>query len=113
MTEYVDKKYLYQNEYEMLKQNIAPVCMETITPDGITRPPNPSRKRASGRPKKKRIRKRPNNACDPEKSIIVCSCCHKRGHNVRTCLAREEHSKQADGNKKLPARQQMNDLDLS
>ena len=85
------KKFLtYDKEYERLKRNIYPVYIETISPDGCTLPPDAS-KRRSGRPRRKRIRKRPHSACDPEESIIRCSKCHRRGHNARTCVARREN----------------------
>jgi hypothetical protein len=32
----VDEIYTYENQKEMLRQNIVPVCLETISPDGIT-----------------------------------------------------------------------------
>ena len=86
----VEKFLTYEKEYEMLKTNIYPVCIETISPDGCTLPPDAS-KRRSGRPRRKRIRKRPHSACDPEESIIRCSKCHRRGHNARTCVARREN----------------------
>jgi hypothetical protein len=87
---YVDKFLRYETEYEMMRVNIVPVCIETLIPDGCTLPPNAS-KRQAGRPRRRRIRKRPNAACDPEESPIMCSKCHRRGHNARTCLARREN----------------------
>jgi hypothetical protein len=51
MRTYVDKKYTYENEKQLLVENIIPVCMETIDPDGLTTPPLPLTKRSSGRPK--------------------------------------------------------------
>jgi hypothetical protein len=92
LTSYVDKLLTYETEYEMLKANIYPVCIETISPDGSTLPPDAS-KRRSGRPRRKRIRKRPHSACDPEESPIVCGKCHRRGHNSRTCVARRENER--------------------
>ena len=89
--EHVDELYTYETEIEMLKANIVPVCMETIAHDGFTLPPLSTSKRATGRPKKKRLRKRSRYAYDPEQSRIVCSRCKLKGHNVRTCLAREQN----------------------
>lgn len=99
ISEYIDPLYRYETEYEMMKENIHPVCMETIAPDGCTLPPDSLEKRTSGRPKKKRYRKRARTACDPKESSIVCSRCGQNGHNVRTCATREEN--------------EGNDLDLS
>ena len=67
--------------------------MDTIAPEGETLPPYPNDKRTSGRPKKKQYRKRARTACDPEVSAITCSRCGNRGHNVRTCIAREENER--------------------
>ena len=50
----VEKFLTYEKEYEMLKTNIYPVCIETISPDGCTLPPDASKQR-SGRPRRKRI----------------------------------------------------------
>jgi hypothetical protein len=97
MSEYVDSLYRYETEYEMMTENIHPVCLDTIAPDGETLPPYPNDKRQSGRPKKKRYRKRARTACDPELSAIVCSRCGKRGHNVRTCITREENGEENAG----------------
>ena len=99
MTEYVDSLYRYETEYEMMMENIHPVCMETIAPDGCTLPPSSNDKRMSGRPKKKRYRTRPRTACDPEESSIVCSRCGNRGHNIRTCLAREVNESERSENR--------------
>ena len=90
VSSYVDKFLTYETEYEMLKTNIYPVCIEIISPDGSTLPPDAS-KRRSGRPRRRRIRKRPHSACDPEESMITCSKCRRRGHNARTCVARREN----------------------
>ena len=53
-------------------------------------------KRQSGRPKTKRFRKRSRWAHEPERSNIVCSGCQRRGHNIRTCLARAELERQRE-----------------
>jgi hypothetical protein len=92
----VDNLYKYENEQEMLSVNIHPVCMEAIGADGSTLPPKLSTKRQSGRPKIKRFRKRSRWAHEPERSNIVCSGCKKRGHNIRTCVARAEMERQRE-----------------
>jgi hypothetical protein len=85
----VDRHYTYEDEKDLLRTNFVPVCIEHVSHDGCTLPPTPLLKRSTGRPPKKRIRKRSRWAHDPERSIVVCSRCKKRGHNVRTCLVRE------------------------
>ncbi|KAG7349582.1 MULE transposase domain containing protein [Nitzschia inconspicua] len=57
---------------ELLKENIVPVSLDV----------------------KKRFRKRSCFSDDADKSFIVCSICKKRGHNIKTCLAREQIEKQ-------------------
>ena len=100
-----------------MRKNIVPVCIESIAQDGNTLPPAPSKRKSTGRPKKQRIRKRSRWAHEPEKSNIVCSRCHKRGHNVRTCLAREDLVNQGDnenGTRESQSEEEnMRDLDLS
>jgi hypothetical protein len=112
LAEYVDKKYYYETEKEMLRLNIFPVCMDTVTPDGITLAPKFTSRRGSGRPRKRRIRKRPKWACNPEDSIVRCSRCSTRGHNVRTCLARGGRN-DGDIDDKKPSASVHNELDLS
>ncbi|KAG7361808.1 hypothetical protein IV203_036909 [Nitzschia inconspicua] len=85
---HVSGQYKFETVNELLKDNIIPVCLETISADGITLPPNVV-KRPSGRPKKVRLRKRTRFAHDPQKSNIRCSRCKKTRHNVRTCLRRD------------------------
>ena len=111
LSEYINKKYFYETEKDMLRVNIVPVCMDTITPDGVTLGPRPTSKRGSGRPKKKRIRKRPKWACKAEESIVRCSRCGKNGHNVRTCERRDDKE---DGNEedKKPSAVVQNELDI-
>ena len=87
---HVDRHYTYADETKLLKKNIVPVCIDRISHDGTTLPPKSTDKRRTGRPKKRRIRKRSRWAHEPEKSNIICSRCRQRGHNVRTCLLREE-----------------------
>ena len=84
---FVDRQYTYETRETLLRENIHAVCMDHIELDGQTLPPKQSTTRITGRPKKKRIRKRSRFAFDQDQSNIVCSKCHKRGHNVRTCDA--------------------------
>ena len=112
LAEYVDKKYYYETEKEMLRVNIVPVCMDMITPDGLTLRPRPTSKRGSGRPKKKRIRKQPKWACKAEESIVRCSRCGVHGHNVRTCERREDKEDGDKEDKKPSATVHNNKLDV-
>ena len=113
LTGLVDQQYTYENLHELLRLNIVPVCMETISADGCTLPPKPSKQRGSGRPKKQRIRKRKRWAYDPERPNIGCSGCQKRGHNIRTCMTRSLMGEDSKNGKPQPEVDKMNDLDLS
>jgi hypothetical protein len=95
LEKYVDQLYTYSNARELLSVNIMPVCMDTISPDGVTLPPKESSKRTTGRPKKQRLRKRSRFADNPEESNVVCSKCKQRGHNIRTCATRMWLQKEA------------------
>jgi hypothetical protein len=88
LVRYVPKDYTYQN------------AQDNIAPDGTTLPPRMSSKRASGRPKKLRMRKRTRFADNPEESNVVCSKCKQRGHNVRTCDMRAWLAKEAENRSK-------------
>jgi hypothetical protein len=92
LSAYVDPVYTYEYENKMLSGKIKPVCTAMIKRDGKTLPPRQSKKRQAGRPRKKRLRKRSRWAHTPEKSNVVCSRCHQRGHNIRTCLERERRA---------------------
>ena len=85
---YVDKVHTYDAEKAMLEDNIIPVCIAHIKRDLTTLPPNPLNKRSSGRPKKKRLRKRSRWSHTPNSSNVRCSRCKQRGHNIRTCETR-------------------------
>ena len=87
LANHVDKLYTYENEKEMLRMNIIPVCTDTITPNGLSKPPKPLTERGSGRPKKERFRRR--SIPSETRGGVVCSRCSMKGHNVRTCLRRE------------------------
>ena len=80
------KFYFYDNERILLRENIKPVCLQTIKRDGKTKPPKAPTKQSSGRPKRVRIRSRGLSQGD---STIVCSRCKTRGHNVRSCIKRQ------------------------
>jgi hypothetical protein len=109
----VDIQYKYATEQELLEVNVVPVCIETIAHDGVTLPPLPCTQRSSGRPKKKRFRKRSKWAHEPENSNIKCSECGLPGHNKRTCEARK-HLMEED-QKRTPEERmnEMLELDLS
>jgi hypothetical protein len=98
LDEYVDNFYTYANARELLSFNIMPVCIDMFATDGTTLPPKQSLKRASGRPKKQRIRKRSRFANTPDESNVMCSKCKRRGHNIRTCARRAEMEKEAAKN---------------
>ncbi|KAG7337236.1 hypothetical protein IV203_036304 [Nitzschia inconspicua] len=93
MDNHVIEHYKYETVDELLKDNIVPVSLDILDQEGVTLPPNRT-KRSSGQPREKRIRKRSRFAHDPDKPPIVCSRCKKRGHNVNTCVAREQLEKQ-------------------
>jgi hypothetical protein len=61
--------------------------MDTFVKDRKTLPSQYTGNRQSGRPIKKRIRKR-SKFSDPSESRIKCSGCGKNGHNIKTCQAR-------------------------
>jgi hypothetical protein len=107
LSEQVDHFYTYDNERSLLSSNIVPVCMDRICHDRTTLPPGMSSKRSTGRPKKKRIRKRSRHAYDPQNSKIVCRRCRTPGHNTRTCLEREALAANGDD---IMDNIQMNDL---
>jgi hypothetical protein len=110
LTTYVDAVHTYEAEREMLSNNnIFPVCMATIARDGKTLPPK-QLKRQSGRPRKKRLRKRSRWAHEPEKSNVICSRCYQRGHNIRTCVEREHRAARAARGEENA---NTNDLDLT
>jgi hypothetical protein len=75
--------YTFEFVHNSFKNNVLPVCLETIEYDGVTREPSLP-KRQSGRPKTKRIRRR-SKFVELEESPITCSICGKRGHNRRSC----------------------------
>jgi hypothetical protein len=88
----IDSNYTYDNQRSMLSRNIISVCLNRLRPDDTALPPAASQKKNVGRPKNKRFRKRSRYAHDPESSSRSCSRCKMRGHNVRTCLAREREA---------------------
>jgi hypothetical protein len=93
----VDRRYTYEMEKELLQENLLPVCIDRIFPDGISQPPDEEAllsSKSPGRPTKKRLRKRSRWADEPTKSPITCARCGKKGHNKRTCLIREKLEEQ-------------------
>jgi hypothetical protein len=112
--QYVGENYTFAKVKEMVSISFIPVCLETLVPDGETLPPKASLKRPSGRPKKKRFRKRSKYAYNPEDSNIVCSKCKQRGHNVRTCDIRARMKTDAENtNKTYDVETKEDLLDLS
>jgi zinc finger SWIM domain-containing protein 3 len=89
LSEEVNKYYTYDNELALLERNIQPVCIQVLSKDGVTLPPNGYLKRSTGRPKTKRLRTRSPYKCGSEMSKRKCKLCHKTGHNSRTCAQRQ------------------------
>ena len=79
--------YNYDSLHKLYKDNITSVSLTTLVNDELTMPPPNIRKRQAGRPKTRLLRKRSKYAT-PEESIIICALCNQRGHNRRTCEAR-------------------------
>ncbi|KAG7367629.1 MULE transposase domain containing protein [Nitzschia inconspicua] len=92
LQQYVEKYHTYENQIQLYSRNFVPVCIDMIKPDKKTLPPNGARSILddNGKPKRVRLRLRSRFAHEPEKSPIVCSRCHQRGHNVKTCELREQ-----------------------
>lgn len=88
LRDYVPQQFKFLYHQELMKSNIKPVIIDTLRKDGITRPPPATGKRTSGRPKKKRLRRR-SKFTTTEESTISCGKCGQRGHNARTCAARQ------------------------
>jgi hypothetical protein len=83
----VDRQYTYEMERELLQENILPVCIDRIFPDGTSLPPDEDallNLRSTGRPTKKRLRSRSRWSDEPHKSPITCARCGQKGHNKRT-----------------------------
>jgi hypothetical protein len=93
LTNHVSEHYKYSQHQELMKPGICPVVIDTLRRDEITRPPPKTGKRTSGRPKKKRIRRR-SKFRTTEESTISCTNCGARGHNIRSCAARQEQARQ-------------------
>ncbi|KAG7357678.1 hypothetical protein IV203_002366 [Nitzschia inconspicua] len=86
--QFVEKCHTYDYEQKLYSGSFVPVCMDMLQPDQTTLPPDIEGKRMAGRPKTVRLRLRSRYSHRPEKSPIVCSRCHQRGHNARTCQRR-------------------------
>jgi len=84
LSDLVPAYYKFGYVKQMFTSNVFPVSLEGIAYDGVTKPPEAT-KRQAGRPRMKRIRHR-SEFLHPDESPIVCSQCHQRGHNnKRTC----------------------------
>ncbi len=66
------------------------VAIDNLNGDGITLPPQVVPKR--GRPKKRRLRYRGHGV--PDELQNQCSGCSIKGHNIRTCVARNRDANQ-------------------
>ncbi|KAG7373120.1 SWIM zinc finger domain protein [Nitzschia inconspicua] len=86
--QFVEKCHTYYYEQKLYSGSFVPVCMDMLQLDQTTLPPDVEGKRMAGRPKTVRLRLRSRYSHQPEKSPIVCSRCHQRGHNARTCQRR-------------------------
>ena len=86
--------FRYKALQSLYKPNICPVVSDTLDFDGTTLPP--IEKKGTGRPKKKRYRRRSKHV-DISMSTIKCSNCGERGHNKRLC----KKSKKAETTAKL------------
>ncbi|KAG7345247.1 hypothetical protein IV203_032778 [Nitzschia inconspicua] len=86
--QFVEKCHTYDYEQKLYSGSFVPVCMDMLQPDQTTLPPDVEGKRMAGRPKTVRLRLRSRYSHQPEKSPVVCSHCHQRGRNARTCQRR-------------------------
>jgi hypothetical protein len=80
---YVSKFYSYENLHKIIKYNNVPVVIDTLVPDGYTKPPN-KMKRSAGRPKTKRLQRRSKHLFSND-SRVRCGNCGEPGHNAATC----------------------------
>ena len=81
--------YTYGALKKVFKKNIFPVTLDSLSYDGVTKPPFGA-KQSAGRPKTRgRFRRRSKFACDAD-SNITCKKCGDRGHNIRTCDRRQQ-----------------------
>jgi Zinc knuckle/SWIM zinc finger len=88
MANLINKYYTHSYVQKTFKKNVFPVSLDTMAYDGQTTPPPSGVKRASGRPRTKRIRRRSVYAAS-EDSPIICSNCGQTGHTKRTCTVKE------------------------
>jgi hypothetical protein len=91
----IHKYHKYDFLHNIYSKTIVPVVIDTLVKDNKTLPPNFGNKKQAGRPKKARFRNRTKFA-NSEESPIICSLCHKRGHNKLTCIARQEKEKEKE-----------------
>jgi hypothetical protein len=74
-----------------MKRNINPVITEQLEPSKeISCLPPEVVLRRPGRPITKRLRIGRSKYSNPGESSIICGICKGRGHNKRTCLARNK-----------------------
>jgi hypothetical protein len=89
----VSEFHKYPYYHELMKRKIEPVILDNLvsSTDVLCIAPVVVERQA-GRPPTKRLRMDKSRFGKVEESTIVCSICNKRGHNKRTCLARERLS---------------------
>jgi hypothetical protein len=86
-SEAVNDFHKYCFYHELMEKNINPVIIDNLVsgneqaPEVVQRQP--------GRPATKRLRLGRSRFSKPEDSPIICSVCNKRGHNKRSCNARQ------------------------
>ena len=91
------KFMLYGAEKEVLRRNINPVVVDSLSYDGTTKPPKKGRTKRRGRPKKRRLHKH-SKFVDAKDSPITCHICGKNGHNQQTCHLRRGDESEGSGN---------------
>lgn len=106
----VNAEYTYENEKLLFEKNLMTVCIDQIVCDGKTLPPI-SEKRKAGRPRMKRFRQRTRFSRERSIPNLRCSRCGARGHNVRTCVARESLANK--GRAERSSIERIPELDLS
>ena len=82
--EYVEHFYKKPSLETVYAGVIHPVLIDATRFDGLL---PPITRAQAGRPKKVRLRNR--SELESEDSPIICSLCHERGHNKRTCQRRQ------------------------
>lgn len=93
---YISSYYTYEMQNQLTAVNLVPVVISRLVMDEEETLPPMNPKRAAGRPKVVRIRNRSKYVNPQEQSRIICQLCHKRGHNQKTCLRRNNHGSNED-----------------